>query len=249
MGAGNSVSGTHRLSRPRPPSLPLSITFQRRVARIVATRADVQRVKVSRADNADVSAMDTMTESRRPRPLEDPSGRRLRRMRWLGRIVAVVFLLWFATILLGALGVGPAGRVPFGNSLRPSAGPPPLRRLPSPRPPTRSDLVPALSATVFAPAVRVARHGRVARPGHAAPAQAPGQLTPTGTAPGHSASAPGRQVTTTSPGHSASASGRQVTTTSAGHSASAHDHAPVTTTPATTTTTTPARVHAVVSAP
>ena len=151
--------------------------------------------------------METITESRPPRALEDPSGRRLRRMRWLGRIVAVLFLVWFAAIVLGALGVGPAGRVPFGNALRPSAGPPPLRRLPSPRRPARSDLVPALPATVLAPAVLSPLKHRAT---HGQSASAPGHATVTGTAPGHSASAPGR-VTTTAPGRSESTPGHVTT--------------------------------------
>jgi len=165
--------------------------------------------------------METITESRPPRALEDPSGRRLRRMRWLGRIVAVLFLVWFAAIVLGALGVGPAGRVPFGNALRPSAGPPPLRRLPSPRRPARSDLVPALPATVLAPAVLSPLKHRAT---HGQSASAPGHATVTGTAPGHSASAPGHAtVTGTAPGHSASAPGR-VTTTAPGRSESTPGH-------------------------
>jgi hypothetical protein len=171
--------------------------------------------------------METITESRPPRALEDPSGRRLRRMRWLGRIVAVLFLVWFAAIVLGALGVGPAGRVPFGNALRPSAGPPPLRRLPSPRRPARSDLVPALPATVLAPAVLSPLKDRAT---HGQSASAPGHATVTGTAPGHSASAPGHAtVTGTAPGHSASAPGHATVTGSApGHSASAPGHATTT---------------------
>lgn len=173
--------------------------------------------------------METTTESRRPRALEDPSGRRLRRMRWLGRAVAVIFLLWFAVILLGALGVAPVGRVPFGNTLRPSAGPPPLRRVPAPRQPTRSDLVPALPATVFASRVRShATHRAINR------------VVVTGIVRGHSSSAPGHAtVTTPTHGHSASAPGHTTTTTH-GHSGSAPGRATTT----TTTTTTPTHGHA-----
>ncbi len=95
--------------------------------------------------------MDTTTDPRPPRALEDTSGRRLRRMRWIGRAAALLFLLWFTALLLGALGVGPAGRVPFGRALRPSAGPPRLRRLPLPQQPAAADLVPALPAAAVAP--------------------------------------------------------------------------------------------------
>ena len=122
--------------------------------------------------------MHPTTDPRPRRALEDASGRRLRRMRWIGRAVALVFLLWFAAILLGALGVGPAGRVPFGSALRPSPGPPPLRRLPPPRQPTPADLVPARPATAVAPPVRRHTPARAAKQrvvrGHSA--LAPGQL-------------------------------------------------------------------------
>jgi hypothetical protein len=148
-------------------------------------------------------------------------------MRWLGRAVAVVFLVWFSVILLGALGVGPAGRVPFGNTLRPSAGPPPLRRLPAPRQPTRSDLVPALPATVFTSTVRSPVKHQATR--------------------GRSASAPGRvKATRTTHGRSASAPGH-LTHTTHGRSASAPGHVRTTTT-TTTTTTTRGRGHAAASA-
>src|SRR5947208_72071 len=65
--------------------------------------------------------METMSESRTPRALEDPSGRRFRRMRWLGRIVATLFLVWFAAIVLGALGGGP-GRAKVRRRSSPAFG-------------------------------------------------------------------------------------------------------------------------------
>lgn len=152
-------------------------------------------------------------------------------MRWLGRIVAAVFLLWFGVILLGALGVGPAGRLPLGNALRPSAGPPPLRRVPAAQPPTRSDLVPALSAAVFN--ARVRAHLKQ---------QANGGANATTTTHGHSATAPGHaNATTTTRGHSATAPGHaKTTTTTRGRSGTAPGH---TTTTTATTTTTPAHGH------
>jgi hypothetical protein len=133
--------------------------------------------------------MDTTTDSRPPRALEDASGRRLRRLRWIGRAVALLFLLWFAAILLGALGVGPTRRVPLGHVLRPAAGPSPVGRLPTPRPPAPADLVPAL------PVVAVARRSptpsrapvRRAAPGRSG--IVPGHLT--ATVRGRSSSAPG----------------------------------------------------------
>ena len=172
------------------------------------------------AKPAGAPRMDATTGSRARRALEDPSGRRLRRLRWVGRLVAVVFLLWFAVILLGALGLGPAGRVPFGNALRPSAGPPPLDRLPAPRQPARSDLVPALPATAVV-------SGAGSRVKHSLKR-------------GRSASAPGHTKPRTTHGRSASAPGHTTTTktkTTHGRSPSAPGHT------TTTTTTTPGRGH------
>ena len=146
-------------------------------------------------------------------------------MRWLARAVGLLFLLWLVVIVAGALGVGPAGHVPFGSSLGLSSeGPPSLRHLPAQRQPSRSDLTPALSATAFASAVR-----------SSSPV-----LHPAGK--GHSASAPGHQsaITTKTRGHSASAPGHATkTTTTHGRSGSAPGHASTT----TTTTTTKSRGH------
>jgi hypothetical protein len=177
--------------------------------------------------------MDTTTDPRPPRALEDASGRRLRRMRWLGRAVALVFVLWFAAILLGGLGVGPVGRLPLGGALRPSGGPPPLRRLPPPRQPAPADLVPALPAAAVAlpggprsPRARAAVKQRQAVRGRSA--VAPGHLVIT--MRGKSSAAPGRLRT-----HVAVAPGRlrHATTTAA-----------TTTVTTTTTTTMPGQGHA-----
>lgn len=150
------------------------------------------------------------------RVLEDASGRRLRRMRWVGRATALLFLIWLALVILGGLGVGPVGRLPLGNVLRPSAGPPPLRHVPKPVAPTPADLVPALPAPVAAPAT-----------------------TKTGSAAarGKSAVAPGQTKTTMSPGRSGVAPGH-TSTTLRGKSAVAPGHAKRTTTTTTTTTAT-----------
>jgi hypothetical protein len=139
------------------------------------------------------------------RILEDASGRRLQRMRWVGRLVALLFLVWLAIVILGGLGVGPVGRLPLGHVLRPSAGPPPLRHVPAPSAPAAADLVPALPAPVLAtteangtkPATTTPGKSGVA-PGHA--------TTTTSTAPGRSGLAPGH--TSTSPGKSVTAPGR-----------------------------------------
>jgi hypothetical protein len=173
--------------------------------------------------------MATTTDPRPARALEDVSGRRLRRMRWFGRAVALLFLLWFAAILAGGLGLGPVGRVPFGGALRPSGGPPPLRRLPPPRQPAPGDLVPALPAAAVPPpgarhsasARAAARQRQVAR---GRSAVAPGHLV--ATMHGKSSAAPGRLRT-----HGAVAPGRMRRTTT-------------TTATTTTTTTMPGHRHA-----
>jgi len=157
--------------------------------------------------------MDTTTDPRPQRALEDASGRRLRRMRWMGRALALLFLVWFAAILLGALGAGPAGRVPFGRVLRPSAGPPSLRHLPPPRQPAPTDLVPALPAAAVAPPV--ARGSPTATPKKRAAqgrsSVAPGHVTTS--VRGRSSSAPGRLRSSATPARTTSVTTTTVSTT------------------------------------
>src|SRR6476646_6859920 len=81
--------------------------------------------------------------------LEDPTGRRARWLRRAGRVVFVVFLGWLVAIVLGGLGLMPVAGIPLTHALRPSQGPPVLTKLPEPRPPSTSDLRPALTAAVF----------------------------------------------------------------------------------------------------
>jgi hypothetical protein len=157
------------------------------------------------------------------RVLEDASGRRLQRMRWVGRVVALLFLVWLALVILGGLGVGPVGRLPLGNVLRPSAGPPPIRQVLRPVAPAPADLVPALPAPATA-------------------ASAPSTTTPRSVTHGKSAAAPGQaKTTTTSHGKSGVAPGHTSTTTVPGKSATAPGRAKRTTTTATTTTTVPGK--------
>jgi hypothetical protein len=158
--------------------------------------------------------------------LEDASGRRLKRMRWVGRATALLFLVWLGLVILGGLGVGPVARLPLGNVLRPSAGPPPLRHVPQPVAAAPSDLVPALPAPVL---VRTATTG----------------TTTSSTSPGKSAVAPGHTKTTSttaSPGKSGVAPGHTKTSTVRGKSATAPGHTRRTTTTTTTATTTVATV-------
>src|SRR3954470_3578282 len=92
--------------------------------------------------------------------LEDPTGRRRRRLRVAGRVLAVALTLWLVALVLGSVGLSPVPGVPFAHVLRP-AGPPGAKKLPKPEQPTASDLEPALptthSTTTVAPQpVRVA---------------------------------------------------------------------------------------------
>ena len=150
------------------------------------------------------------------RVLEDASGRRLRRLRWVGRATALLFLVWLAVVILGGLGVGPAERLPLGHLLRPSAGPPPVRDAPQPIAPTPADLEPALPAPAADRAVVTG--------------------APKSAAPGKSAGAPGQNKTTTSPGRSGTAPGH-TRTAPPGKSGAAPGQTKRTTTTAPTTTT------------
>lgn len=78
--------------------------------------------------------------------LEDPTGRRRKRLRLAGRVVAVALTLWLIALVLGGVGLSPVPGVPFAHILRPVAPPAP-RHLPRPAQPTAADLEPALPAT------------------------------------------------------------------------------------------------------
>jgi hypothetical protein len=140
------------------------------------------------------------------RILEDASGRRLRAMRWVGRAVALVFLVWLVLVFLGGIGVGPVARLPFGKILRPTVGPPKLNAPLHPTPTPVADLVPALPA---------ARGGGVKPAAHVTPAvthgrsaTAPGSTRTATTTHGKSGAAPGqiRKTTTTVATHGNSGS-------------------------------------------
>ena len=134
--------------------------------------------------------------------LEDPTGRRALWMQRAGRVVFVVFLAWLIAIVLSGLGLAPVPGIPFAHVLRPSAGPPPLVRLPLPRQPSPADLLPALPDAALAPLVSPAAKPKQPKP---APARgrsglAPGQTKTTGpaTGRGRSGTAPGQTKTTPS---------------------------------------------------
>jgi hypothetical protein len=165
------------------------------------------------------------------RVLEDPSGRRLRGMRWAGRAVSLFFAIWLALVILGGVGVGPAAHVPFGSALRPTKGPPPLPHTLHPQKAAPADLAPARAAaaeitardtpripatgtTVKAPGRTVSTPGAATATTTTAGSQhAHNQTRTTGTTPGRSATAPGRTKTSTSPGRSSVAPGHTNTTT------------------------------------
>ena len=84
--------------------------------------------------------------------LEDPTGRRGRRLRLLSRLIAGVLTLWLVGLLLGGVGIAPVAGIPFGSLLRPPSAPPAATNLPHPIPPTVEDLQPALPAGATATA-------------------------------------------------------------------------------------------------
>lgn len=130
-------------------------------------------------------------------------------MRWFGRAVALLFLVWLAVVLLGGLGFGPAERLPLGNVLRPTKGPPPLPRTLHPRGAAPADLVPAVPASVYHAATTSSRAARAASRAHSA--SAPGRTkTTVTTTRGKSGTAPGHVKTTTN-GRSGTAPGQTVT--------------------------------------
>jgi hypothetical protein len=143
------------------------------------------------------------------RVLEDESGQRLRRLRFVGRSVALLALCWLALIVLGGLGVGPAKHLPFGSELRLSVAPPPLRELPAPHQPTPSDLAPALPAPQASPSAGQATSAPVPTP--ATPGRsgaAPRRTSPTTATARGKATAPGQATTRTVPTGAAAAPGR-----------------------------------------
>jgi hypothetical protein len=135
--------------------------------------------------------------------LEDPTGRRARWLRRAGRVVFVLFLGWLLAIVLGGLGLMPVTGIPLVHVLRPSQGPPPLAKLPRPRPPSAADLRPAVPAKVYAATV-----GRARRQ---APAPVVGSHGRSATAPGQTKTSPSQGRNTTAPGQTKTTPGGGVT--------------------------------------
>ncbi|MFL5844729.1 MAG: hypothetical protein ACJ762_08560 [Solirubrobacteraceae bacterium] len=159
--------------------------------------------------------------------LADPSGRRASRLRWTGRLVGLVFLLWLFGLVLAGLGLLPLSDLPLAGALRGAAEPPSLTSLPDPKPTSKADLRPAVPAVQVAPTSATAT-GSPTTPAPAAdpaprarrPATRParpgrGNATVTTTpapAPGASGSAPGQTKTKTTPAQSQTAPGQTKTT-------------------------------------
>lgn len=112
-----------------------SLRFNSRVAQLIADRV---RVSDLRGD-AGVPAPAAV--------LEDPTGRRRRRLRFAGRVLALALTLWLVALVLGSVGLSPVPGVPFARVLRPAGPPPPTKKLPKPEQPRAADLEPALPAT------------------------------------------------------------------------------------------------------
>ncbi len=75
--------------------------------------------------------------------LADPSGRRARRLRAVGRAVATLLLLWMIGLILAGLGLLPKSAVLLGSALRAPQAPSALAKLPVVPSPSASDLLPA----------------------------------------------------------------------------------------------------------
>src|SRR5689334_11623624 len=89
-------------------------------------------------------APQSIAVERPARPLEDPTGRRLRWMRRVGRAIALLFLLWLVALVLGALGVAPSPGWLFGGVFRQQAAPASPARTPAPRQSVATDFTRAL---------------------------------------------------------------------------------------------------------
>src|SRR5437763_4628058 len=61
--------------------------------------------------------------------LLDPSGARARVLAWVGRAVAIVFLVWLIGLVFAGLGLLPSSDLPFGRAFV-GQSPPALKSLP-----------------------------------------------------------------------------------------------------------------------
>jgi hypothetical protein len=139
--------------------------------------------------------------------LEDPTGRRRRRLRLTGRVFATLLTLWLAALLLGSVGINPVSGLPLGRALRPTTPAPAQKTFPQPAAPSIADLKPAkpvqsraskpASSIPSAPAPRKRALGRSPAsktPIRSAPRSAVPLLSPSVKGP---PAPPGRNKTTT----------------------------------------------------
>ncbi len=78
--------------------------------------------------------------------LSDPSGRRAALLRRAGRLVAGLFVLWLAGLVLAGLGLLPADGLPYPRGLAETGQPKKLETVPRAEPPAAADLAPARAA-------------------------------------------------------------------------------------------------------
>src|SRR5436190_1659510 len=134
--------------------------------------------------------------------LEDPTGRRRRRLRIASRLVALVLTAWLIALVLGGVGLSPVPGIPFAHVLRPATPPPAERHPPVPAQPSASDLAPAVPATRAGTAAPVSRPRRTQTAPASAhrPAQTPTYVVPHTPVKQHHAPAPaGTKPTSTAP--------------------------------------------------
>jgi hypothetical protein len=181
--------------------------------------------------------------------LADPTGRRAALLRTAGRVVGLLFVLWFCGLVLAGLGLLPVSDLPLGHSLAPAAQPKKLTALPRPRQPSRRDLRPARALPTTSAAVPAIQRRAPSTPVTRRPVTTQHSSTSvTTTQPGRRlgnsgtpSAAPASPTTTTTPGKSGSAPayGKQPTTTTTtsttpssapGRSGSAPGHDPTKTT-------------------
>lgn len=170
--------------------------------------------------------------------LEDPTGRRRRRLRLAGRLVAVVLTLWLVALVAGGVGLGPVPGIPLVGALRPAV-PPLAPHLPRPARPTPSDLRPAAPARVAATQPAASSPSASAEPRAVArrtPAHAPAVTHNVAHPAPHAVVVP--PTTTTTPAVTHPNNGKHTGSSTTGRST-----APAGTGTTTTTTTTTAPAH------
>lgn len=143
--------------------------------------------------------------------LEDPSGRRRRRMRWLARGTACLLVLWLVALLFGGLGLVPTDGVPFAGALNPPTSPPAIEARPrsSLPPPARQTASPSRRVAVTRERASVDRRRDDRRPRVTAPRERIAPVSGERRKPERSAASPvvptpiAAPVQTASPGRSA----------------------------------------------